>query len=323
MEAEYWVKCVPGGEAMTQWMEQARALLRAGRWLELRAMEPELLAQSGEALLAAHVQLCMAYVNSAACLADWQMALRHVTDVLKVAPRDSITHVWALQATSAIYTNLRRPRETIFYAKAFLREASGREDAQHLLPYGWQHLGVAARQQNQFKRALHFYRIAEAGFRHAGNALEAHRMQLLMLWAELKAGSPARASRYLPSDPVPEHVAFWHGARALLAAAASDWQTARAEAMKSLEGPWSSIDGFVAAEVCLLLAQISRRHGARAEAISWTKAATEFAARQGRALLTHLVLLSAAEGGDFLAAVASRGSGGYHPDACYSTGVGG
>jgi len=304
-------------------LEQARALVREGRWLELRAMEPDLLTLTGEDQVRVHGFLCWAYFSTAQSAGDWRSARHHGQECLRMAPAGSYWRAWSMQALSTIYSNIGRPAETIVYAKSFLKEAPKHPELQIGVPYAWQHLGRAARLTHQFDRAVHCYRIAITGFRLAGNEKEAHRTELHVVWALMKAGRIGEARREFPAGPMPEDEPFWRATRALLAASCGEWEQAAEEATIAQPGPWAPNDSFVAAELCLLLSQISLRLGARAEATSWNQRATELSSRQDQGLFTRLVLAARAEGGDFLAAVASYGSGGFHPDACFSTGVGG
>lgn len=308
---------------MSQIVEQSRALARAGQWLELRGMEPALLTLTGEDLVQAHGQLYMAYFHSAGSPDDWRAALGHAQKILEMAPPESAMYPWALHGVAAVYANLRHPRETAVFARTLLKAAGDRPDLQYLVPHAWQHLGISAHLQGHHLRAVHCYRIAAAGFKAPEDRDELQRVQLYIVWNLLKLGRVEESINLLPMQTSLPLQSLWHASRALVAKALRDWSTARAEALLALNSPWASMDYVEAAEMCLLLAQVTLRHGARAEAVSWTKKATEFSARLGRATVTRLVLATAAEGGDFLAAVASRGSGGYHPDACFSTGVGG
>lgn len=304
-------------------LEQARALVSAQRWLDLRAMEPGLLTLTGEDLVRVHGFLCWAYFSTAQSPADWRAARHHGQECLRLATAGSYWRAWSMQALSTIYSNLGRPSETSVYARAFLKEVAKHPELQVGIPFAWQHLGRAARWAQHPDRAIHCYRIAIVGFLATGNEQEAHRTQLHIVWALLKAGRTSDALRECPNAPVPGEEPFWHATRALLATSRGDWELAWEEATIAQQGPWAPYDSFVAAEMCLLLSQVSLRIGARAEAISWTKRATELSSRQDQGLFTRLVLAARAEGGDFFAAVASYGAGGYHPDASLSTGVGG
>lgn len=304
-------------------LEQARALVAAQRWLDLRAMEPDLLALTGEDLVRVHGFLCWAYFATAQSPADWRAARHHGQECLRLAAAGSYWRAWSMQALSAVYSNLGRPSETSVYAKAFLKEVAKHPALQDGIPFAWQHLARAARLVGQFDRAIHCYRVAINGFTAVSNDHEAHRTQLHVVWALLKAGRTSGAQMEVPSNPMPGEEPFWRATRALLAANRGDWGLAWEEATIAQQGPWAPNDSLVAVEMCLLLSQISLRFGARAEATSWTKRATELSSRQDQGLFTRLVLAARAEGGDFFAAVASYGSGGFHPDACLSTGVGG
>lgn len=308
-------------------LERARSLTRDLQWREVIALERELVQITGSDRVTALGCLFFAYHRGAESAHDWHAALHYGRELLALAPPRDWQHLWVLQELAALGTAMRIPAITERYGRAFLARVAKVPEAQGFLPHVWRHMGDAALLQGRVRRAIQCCRIALNGFAKVNDAVQVSETRLILVQAYLKAGRLTEAERMLPEKAHPDRKVLWHAAFALLCLSRQQWEGARTEAIAALtapaEGPlsvWSR--SVITGEMLYVLARVAHALGRDAEAQIYIDQSSEFEARQGRTVLVRLVLASRGKGGDLLDPEASRGSGGYHPDARFTTGVG-
>lgn len=303
-------------------LDQIRAMERAGRWAELRQAVPDLLADAcGDEKARLCLSLATAYYYTSANAGDWRQALTHAHDAWVSATPGGFLYVWALQKLSSLSVDMGRPRESQYYARAYLKLAPQYPELRCITPYVVRDLSHAAYQQRRWAEAVRLRMQALALFEALGDSVQVIRTQLNLVWAYARAGKPHLARRYMPVEVPADMQSLQAGAWTVIYATERNWPAAIVSARQALNGNRQSCDCADAAEICLILAQSLKALDASADSSELVRESVSLAARQDRSAYTLLVLSQRQRGGDTPDQAASRGSGGWHPDARYTTGV--
>ncbi|HWI52493.1 MAG TPA: tetratricopeptide repeat protein [Symbiobacteriaceae bacterium] len=304
-------------------LEQIAEWERFCQWAEVRRHGHALLCDlQGVQRARLHAALSVAYFNTATGAADWREALYHAHACCDHAPVGSMLHTWGLYQVGTLAVDTSRTQEAKRYVTAFLKVVPQHPQLQGFVPRAIRDLSHVAYQERRFADAAALRRRALALFQSAGDEPETFRTALNLVWAYVRAGRPAAARQALP-ESVPagmEHLR--HGALAAVLAAEGRWSEALEQGRAALRAPRLAYDFADAAEICLIMAMAARHVGAMRQALAYIHEAALLAARQDRSALALMVLTIRAEGGDSSEEAASLGSGGWHPDARFTTGLG-
>jgi tetratricopeptide (TPR) repeat protein len=210
-----------------------------------------------------------------------------------------------------------RSKRATGYALAYL---SLKDKLPRMTPFVLRAMGDVAYSERRYLDAASWYFKALNAFRFLGDDEQVVRSQLNLAWSYARAGRASDAAKHLP-ESVPASLEYLRlGANAIVAHAQGDWRAVITYGEAASRCPRPSHDLVDAAEACLLVAEAHQRLGDTTSAFTFLHNAAEFAARQARDASALLVLTLRAKGGDSPEQSASCGSGGYHPDACFTTG---
>jgi tetratricopeptide (TPR) repeat protein len=303
-------------------LERIKSMELAGQWAEIRSMALELIEQAQPSDLArVHLSISTAYFQTAAGADDLRQSLAHVRLGLSLSTPGSLDHAWALGKLATLLVDMGRQDQVGPYAVAYLKIARAHPKLAVFTPYVHRALGKVAYNDRKFREAIPHHLKALAMFSAQGAEDQTARSMLNLVWSLARAGRPGNARTYLPAS-VPAHMEHLrNGAEAAILASEGRWTEAQTAGRLALRGARLAYDNADAAEVCLILAQAAARLGSVSDAFAYIREAASFAARQDQSLLALAVLSLRAEGGETPYAAASCGSGGWHPDARFTTGL--
>lgn len=299
-------------------LERLQELERCGAWSELRALTPSLLSAEhyGDSAIA-YAYLAKAHIYTATGGEDWRTALSLAQMYHSHTEPDSILRLKALALLALVSVDMGRTSQAKTYARRFLNSPGCHELPQY--PWVIRVLGFVHYQNRQFARSISPRLQALHMFQAAGNDHEATRTAIGLAWSYARCGKFAKALEALPQTDDSAYVHLIDGVLAFIYASTGKPQEAILRGKLSLAASRESFDYADAAEVALALAIAYRQLGMASS--QWLSNATLYAARQSREVSALLLLSQRARGGDNPHEEASRGSGGYHPNSRFTTGV--
>lgn len=304
--------------------ERIKSMQSTNRWSDLRAAEFDLLAQAGSDAERAyvHAALSVATFHTNACADDWKASIRHAYECRRLASRGSTYHVWAAYQIAILSAGVGNVAIAERYARLFLDEAKYVDSLASFVPLALGVLGHIAYQNKRYHEAVRLRRIALESALARGTVGDIVRMRLNLVWTFVRLGKPSQARQFVPIN-TPSHMAdLVDGAMAAIFYAEGDYASAVDAGSRALKAQRRADDYIDAAEVSLIVSASLRMLHRSDEAVVLHTQAALLSARQARDVSTLLVLNLRQNGGDKLNETASLGSGGFHPDACLTTGIG-
>lgn len=285
-----------------------------GRWAEIRLQGEIILASlPGVQVARGLIALAVAHEKTATSAAEYHTALTYARKAAGNAPAGSFLATWALHLVACYAVDLGLLAEAERAALGFLEALPRHAGAARVTPWVLFALGRVRHYQRRHTAALSFFRAAlDAGA--AGEIRE--RIQLHQAWTLAESGRAHAAAAVLP--PTVEYVPAGQisAARAVVLAAAGDWQGAQVHALAALghqaAGEWAPHDTRMAAELCLLLKRASLQLGTAAEAVVWSLHSAALLAGWAAGFMSDLLPTLRPEGGAYLhAADSHRGPAGH------------
>jgi tetratricopeptide (TPR) repeat protein len=192
-----------------------------------------------------------------------------------------------------------------------------------LTPYVVRDISHVYYRQGKFSLSATWRLRALRLFEETGNTNEVIRTRLNIAWAYARAGDTAKATAFLPSSVPDDMTHLLNGAKAVIAFAQRRWHDAKTYGLLALQGARLAHDFVDAAEVSLIISKALAELGSSSDAKDYIRLAALLANRQDTNADALMVLNLRSEGGEAPnEATVFCGSGGFHPDACFTPGVG-
>jgi tetratricopeptide (TPR) repeat protein len=303
-----------------QVLERIRLLAKEGNWSEVLNLAPNALASAtGDDAARLHLHMASAHAG----LGEWKLAISHTEQALSLSECGTYTHTWATQKLASLYVETGRMQESIPYAYDYLKNVKNHPSLSVLTPYVVRGISHVFYRQGKFALSATWRLRALQLFEELGNDAEVTRTRINLAWTYARAGNTGKAKSYLPTEVPSCMVHLLNGAKCVIASKERRWQDAQNYGTLALRGARLVHDYVDAAEVSLLVASAQRALGNCNDIPAYIRLAALFASRQDQSASALMVLTLREKGGDNrYEATAFCGSGGYHPDACFTTSVG-
>lgn len=285
-----------------------KAMEQSGQWSEIRQLGAAVLdGHEGDALSRALLALGSAFEHTATGAADYRQALAFAQAAVASAERGGLLHTWSIARVAAYAADLGLYQVAMQAAATFLDALPRHEAAQRIAPWVLYALGRVRASQRRYSEAAGIWRLV------IGTAPDelAERARLHLAWTLAESGRLADAYSVLPTAAEYCPSALLEAARAVLCAAAHNWQGVieHGRAYLNDAGALPVCDTIQTAEICLLMHRATNALGQHSQAEVWLRKAAAVLSCWNRALMQHLVPTLQGEGGAWHNAAVSRCGG--------------